>query len=92
MPSTLTNFLKAMTEYIEDRGKSIIDVDENKKNPIKFTKTLLQLKAEMDTMVMNCFGNDPKFNQCWDKSFQAFMNLWNETPYSMSSYCDFMFK
>lgn len=64
VPSTLKNILSEMAPYIEDRGKSIIDDDENKKDPIKFTKTLLQLKAEMDTMVMNCFGNDPKFNQC----------------------------
>jgi cullin 3 len=90
--STLKHILEEMSPYIEERGKSIIDDDELKKDPVKFTKHLLNLKHEMDDMVNVCFKNDPKFNQTRDKSFQNFMNTWSETPHSMASYCDQTFK
>lgn len=89
---TLKYILEEMSPYIEERGKSIIDDDELKKDPVKFTKQLLELKKEMDSMVVECFKNDPKFNLTRDKSFQNFMNTWSETPHSMASYCDQMFK
>lgn len=90
--TTLKYILAEMAPYIEERGKAIIDDDELKKDPIKFTKQLLALKHEMDEMVKQCFKDDPKFNQTRDKSFQNFMNTWSETPYSIASYCDQMFK
>lgn len=60
--STLKYILEEMSPYIEERGKSIIDDDELKKDPVKFTKRLLDLKHEMDQMVRECFNDDPKFN------------------------------
>lgn len=90
--TTLKYILNEMGPYIEERGKAIIDDVELKKDPVKLTKQLLALKAEMDRMVNYCFNNDPKFNQTRDKSFSAFMNLWSETPYAMAAYCDQMFK
>lgn len=90
--TTLKYILNEMGPYIEERGKAIIDDVELKKDPVKLTKQLLALKAEMDKMVNYCFNNDPKFNQTRDKSFSAFMNLWSETPYAMAAYCDQMFK
>jgi hypothetical protein len=59
--STLGFILEEMSPYIEERGKSIIDDDELKKDPVKFTIALLTLKEEMDTMISECFTDDPKF-------------------------------
>ncbi len=89
---TLKFIIEEMQPYIEERGRGIIDDDTNKKDPVKFTKALLSFKLEIDNMVNNCFGNDPKFNLARDKSFMSFMNLWDEAPFSMATYCDQFFQ
>ena len=88
---TLKYILGEMQPYIEERGKGLIDDEELRKDPVKFTQALLKLKKEMDDMVTQCFNNDPKFNQCRDKSFQNFMNNWNETPIAIAQFCDQLF-
>jgi len=67
--STLKHILNEMGPYIEDRGRSLINDEELRKDPTKFTNQLLKLKKEMDDMVNQCFSNDAKFNQCRDKAF-----------------------
>ncbi len=89
---TLKFILAEMGPYIEERGKGLIDDEELRKDPVKFTTQLLKLKKEMDDMVHQCFNNDPKFNQCRDKAFQNFMNNWNETPISIATFCDQLFQ
>ena len=53
--NTLVEILNEMGPYIESRGQSLIDDIELKKDPVKFTEVLLQLKKEMDDMVSECF-------------------------------------
>jgi hypothetical protein len=50
-----------MSPYIEDRGKKIVEDEALLKDPIEFTKKLLELKSEMDNMVELSFQNDMKF-------------------------------
>jgi hypothetical protein len=63
-----------MNPYIETRGRKIVEDKELEKDPIEFTKKLLDLKQEMDNMVENSFQNDIKFQKNRDTSFQNFMN------------------
>jgi len=49
--TTLKFMLEEMSPYIEERGKSIVENEEFKKDPVKFTLALLELKKEIDTMV-----------------------------------------
>lgn len=44
-----------MSPYIEERGKKIVEDDKLLKDPIEFTKKLLELKSEMDKMVEESF-------------------------------------
>lgn len=44
-----------MSPYIEERGKKIVEDEALLKDPIEFTKKLLELKQEMDNMVENSF-------------------------------------
>jgi hypothetical protein len=44
-----------MNPYIEGRGQKIIEDPELLKDPIEFTKKLLELKSEMDEMVEKSF-------------------------------------
>jgi len=90
--STLKYILLEMGPYIESRGQVVLNDEQLLKNPVKFTQNLLDLKKEMDEIVLHCFNNDPKFNQTRDKSFLNFMNKFSETPQYMADYCDHLFK
>lgn len=90
--NTLKYILLEMGPYIEARGTVVIDDKELQKDPVKFTENLLELKKEMDEIVVQCFNNDPKFNQTRDKSFLNFMNKFSETPQYMAEYCDHLFR
>jgi hypothetical protein len=50
-----------MNPYIEGRGDKIISDEQLLKDPIEFTKKLLELKSEMDEMVEKSFLNDIRF-------------------------------
>ena len=84
--STLKYILLEMGPYIEGRGQVVIEDEELLKDPVKFTEKLLELKKEMDEIVVECFENDPKFNQTRDRSFLNFMNKFSETPQYMAEY------
>lgn len=90
---TLKFILRKMQPYIQDnRGKELISDESLKKDPIKFTEKLLELKKEMDTLVQQCFNNDMTFQQCRDLSFQNFMNEYGDTSEYIARYCDYVFK
>lgn len=77
-----------MSPYIEERGRKIVEDDNLLKDPIEFTKKLLELKSEMDNMVEKSFQNDIRFQKNRDNSFQNFMNQCQYTPHYIASYCD----
>lgn len=89
---TLKYILLEMGPYIETRGQEVINNEELQKDPVKFTEKLLELKKEMDEIVVECFKDDPKFNQTRDRSFLNFMNKFSDTPQYMAEYCDHMFR
>ena len=89
---TLKYMLLEMGPYIEGRGTIVIEDEELLKDPVKFTEKLLELKKEMDEIVVQCFNNDPKFNQTRDRAFLNFMNKFWETPQYMAEYCDHLFR
>jgi cullin 3 len=90
--TTLKYILLEMGPYIESRGQVVIQDEELLKDPVKFTEKLLELKKEMDEIVVQCFNNDPKFNQTRDRSFLNFMNKFSETPQYIAEYCDHLFR
>ena len=59
--STLKFILNEMEPYIQDRGRVIVKDEELLKQPVEFTKKLLELKKEMDDMVETAFKNNMKF-------------------------------
>ena len=50
-------------------GKKIINNEDLRKDPIKFTTKLLELKAEMDQMISQAFNNDMRFQKARDVAF-----------------------
>ena len=72
--TALTSILDKLQEYIESKGKLIVADPELVKNPIAFTRKLLEFKGEMDEIVERSFLNDVHFQKCRDNAFQNFMN------------------
>ena len=66
---TLKFIIAKMGPYIESRGEKIISDESLLKDPIEFTKKLLELKSEMDEMVEKSFLNDIRFQKSRDVSF-----------------------
>ena len=59
VPATLQCIVKVMIPYIEKRGKmAIMDYQAWLKDPIEFTKKLLDLKKEMDDLLNYSFKNN----------------------------------
>lgn len=86
--STLKFIIAKMGPYIEGRGEKIISDESLLKDPIEFTKKLLELKSEMDEMVEKSFLNDIRFQKSRDVAFQNFMNNCQFSPHYIASYCD----
>ena len=53
--NTLKYIIQKMAPYIEDRGEKIVTDEALLKDPIEFTKKLLELKQEMDEMIEKSF-------------------------------------
>lgn len=63
VPETLKYILEKMQPYINERGNKIVQDEAIVKEPLTFTKKLLDLKAEMDDMTEKSFKNDAKFQK-----------------------------
>jgi hypothetical protein len=86
--TALTCILDKLQDYIETKGKQVVSDPELIKNPIAFTRKLLEFKSEMDEIVERAFLNDVRFQKCRDNAFQNFMNSQELTPQYISAYCD----
>lgn len=67
--STLKYVINKMNPYIEEKGKLIVQNEENKKDPIKFTQKLLAFKKQIDELIQDAFQDDMKFQKARDTSF-----------------------
>ena len=85
---TLGLIIQKMNPYIEKRGEAVVKDENLLKDPIAFTRKLLDLKAEMDTMLMVSFNNIMLFQKGRDSSFQNFMNSCTQTPFYLAAYSD----
>jgi hypothetical protein len=59
--TTLKFIIQKMDPFIMQEGKKITANEELRKDPIKFTVKLLELKAEMDQIISQAFNNDMRF-------------------------------
>jgi cullin 3 len=67
--TALTCILDKLQDYIETKGKQIVADPELVKNPIAFTRKLLEFKSQMDEIVERAFLNDVRFQKCRDNAF-----------------------
>ncbi len=90
-PDSLKVITDAFLPYIRKRGEEISQNKEISKDPKKFIPQLMDLKKEMDSLVEDCFGNNPKFQDTKNKAFSTFMNK-DFYAKQLSNYTDFCMK
>ncbi len=91
-PTTLHLINEKLGQYIEFRGKAIVNDRENVRDPIVFINKLLDLKREIDTMIVDSFGNYAPYVETRDKSFVSFLNESLYTPSFLAEYVDMLMR
>lgn len=71
-----------------EKGMAIVKNDENLKDPLLFTKKLLDLRMEINLMVEGSFDNKMIFQQARDKSFTDFLNEQSFSSTYIAQYVD----
>ena len=90
-PESLRVITEAFQPYIRKRGEEISQNKEISKDPKKFIPQLIDLKKEMDSLVEDCFANNPQFQDTKNKAFSTFMNK-DFYAKQLSNYTDFCMK
>ena len=72
-PISLEEIKNEFVPYIRNRGKLLYENKELSKDPKKFIPELINLKKEMDTLVLECFENNNEFQDVKNKAFSLFM-------------------
>ena len=87
-PKSFDVITACFKSYIVKRGQEINQNKEVTKDPKKFIPQLISLKKEMDNLVVECFENNPNFQDKKNKAFSIFMT---KEIYSkqLSNYTDF---
>lgn len=67
--SNLNVVVCCLSEHIEAKGKEIVDDKELSKDPLAFTKKLLNFKKEIDELLESSFYNNIKFEKGRDTAF-----------------------
>ena len=87
-PVSLEEIKKEFTPYIKNRGLTLYENKELSKDPKKFVPELINLKKEMDTLVLDCFENNTEFQDVKNKAFSLFMQK-DIYAKQLSNYVDF---
>ena len=90
-PKSLTVMTTAFQYYIKKRGEDISKNKEITKDPKKFIPELINLKKEMDYLVIECFDNHPLFKDNKNKAFSLFMTQ-DIYAKQLANYTDFCMK
>ena len=86
--SNLGEVIHCLSEYIEEFGGKIVTDETLVKNPIDYSKKLLQFKKEIDGLIADSFSNNLRFEKGRDNAFQNFMNANQQTPAFLANFTD----
>jgi cullin 3 len=87
-PESLKEITEKFQPYIKARGNAIYENKELSKDPKKFIPELINLKKEMDKLVIDCFENNTDFQDVKNKAFSLFMKK-DVYAKQLSNYADF---
>lgn len=73
-PTMLPHLISVMEPYIEQRCSRIVEDQQMIDNPPTYTERVLELKKEVDDMVVSCFESDTGFQKGRNKGLEAILN------------------
>merc|ERR1719424_1869141 len=90
---TMLPFMTAVMEpYIEERCTKIIDDQAMIDNPPTYVEKVLELKAELDDMVIKCFDSDSGFQKARNKGLENVLNKDTRCAKYLAVFCDLQLK
>ena len=87
-PETLKLIQLSFRAYIKERLSALYNDKEFAKDPKKFIPALIDLKKEMDEIVVLCFANDNDFQDQENKEFSVLMSK-DHYPRQLANYTDY---
>ena len=87
-PECLKLIQSSFRAYIKERLLALYNDKEFSKDPKKFVPALIDLKKEMDEIVVLCFANDNDFQDQENKEFSVLMSK-DHYPKQLANYADF---
>ena len=87
-PESLKIIQKSFRSYIKERLQALYEDKELSKDPRKFAPALINLKKEMDELVVLCFENHTDFQDSENKEFSLLM-MKDLYPKQLANYTDF---
>ena len=87
-PECLKLIQLSFRAYIKERLLALYNDKEFSKDPKKFVPALIDLKKEMDEIVVLCFANDNDFQDQENKEFSVLMSK-DHYPKQLANYADF---
>ena len=87
-PECLKLIQSSFRAYIRERLLALYNDKEFSKDPKKFVPALIDLKKEMDEIVVLCFANDNDFQDQENKEFSVLMSK-DHYPKQLANYADF---
>jgi len=87
-PETLTHILDKLKPYIISRGKALQDNKDLLDDPVKYIRTMIELKSEMDALMGESFSSMEQFIRVNDSAFQEILDSFDLSPKFLAYYID----
>ena len=92
VPDTIPLMTKALSEYIKFKGKELEEDKKIVENPITYISNLLELKREVNSMIIGAFENISNFKQDSDHAFKSYLSDFQLAPKFLAIYIDYMMR
>eukprot|EP00826_Nyctotherus_ovalis_P016922 TRINITY_DN14938_c0_g5_i1.p1 TRINITY_DN14938_c0_g5~~TRINITY_DN14938_c0_g5_i1.p1 ORF type:complete len:265 (+),score=95.82 TRINITY_DN14938_c0_g5_i1:659-1453(+) len=87
-PDTFALIVDRFQPYILSRGKAIRENKELKEDPVEYIKALVDLRAEIETLIAESFASMDSFSRSNDIAFQEILESFELTPKYLAYYID----
>eukprot|EP00928_Gymnodinium_smaydae_P020186 TRINITY_DN17808_c0_g1_i1.p1 TRINITY_DN17808_c0_g1~~TRINITY_DN17808_c0_g1_i1.p1 ORF type:complete len:757 (+),score=205.88 TRINITY_DN17808_c0_g1_i1:216-2486(+) len=91
-PTMLPHITNFMEPYIEERCSKIADDQALIDNPQQYVEEVLELKRELDDMVVSCFDSDSQFQKARNRGIENILNKDTRCAKYLAMYADMQLK
>ncbi|CAE7677884.1 CUL3A, partial [Symbiodinium sp. CCMP2456] len=91
-PTMLPHIITAMEPYIEGRARGVVEDPQMIDSPAAYMEKVLELKKEVDDMVVSCFDSDTEFQKGRNRGLEAVLNKDTRCAKYLALFCDMQLK